>query len=231
MKRLLFTATAIAALSVTQIAAAQAPVPLGNNPTTAGLYMGLGLGVSVLDDVDSDTDGIELTSEADVGFFGDVSLGYIIPFGSFNVRTEGEFAVRVNGVDNVEIDGIDADFEALDESDFSSLAGMANAYLDFYILPNTALTAGAGIGYATVQADLAAEIGGVDVLLFDEESDSSFAYQGMLGARYDFAGGSTIDVGYTYFAVNDLTIDDAAGDETDFDYLSHSFHIGYAYRF
>ncbi len=230
MKRLLFTATAVAALSVSQIAAAQAPVPLGNNPTTAGLYMGLGLGVSVLDDVDTDTDGIELTSEADAGFFGDVSLGYIIPFGAFSVRTEGEFAVRVNGVDNVE-NAQGTEFEALDESDFSSLAGMANAYLDFYILPSTALTVGAGIGYASVQADVAAEINGVGVLLFDEENDSSFAYQGMLGARYDFAGGSTIDVGYTYFAVNDLTIDDAAGVETDFDYLSHAFHIGYAYRF
>lgn len=226
MKRFLSVTAAIFACAVPQIADAQtAPAPLGNNPTTAGLYMGLGLGVSVLDDVDIDSGGGDIAAEMDAGFFGDLSIGYIIPQGPLSIRAEGELAVRANGVDQFN------DLEALDESDISSVAGMANAYLDYYILPNTALTVGAGLGYAAVQVDLAVEVGNVDILLFDEESDNGFAYQGMLGARYDLAGGSTFDIGYTYFAVDDLTVDNEANVDSDFDYLSHSFHIGYSYRF
>ena len=54
----------------------------------------------------------------------------------------------------------------------------------------------------------------------------------MIGARYDFAGGSTINLGYTYFAIDGLEVEDQIANlDNEFDYLSHSFHIGYAYRF
>lgn len=228
MERLVLAASVTAALALPCVAIAQTPTPVGNNPTTAGVYMGVALGVSVLDDTDFEdtSNGAEATAESDAGLYGDLSVGYTIPLGTISIRTEGELAGRTNAVDEFQ------DGEAVENSDISSFAGMANAYADFYILPNMALSVGAGLGYATVQVDIASDVNGVDVLFFDEETDSGFAYQGLLGARYDFAGGSTIELGYSYFAVNDLTVEIASnGEDADFDYLSHSFNVGYVYRF
>ena len=222
MKRFLLAGTAAIALTLPQAVMAQSP---DNNPTFEGLYLGVGLGVSVLDDTDFDNGNSEITAEADNGVFGDLSLGYTFPSGPVSFRAEGQLAARVNPVDNVN------GAEAVDESDISSIAGMANGYIDYYILPNMAVTGGAGLGFATVQVDIAVDLNGVDTLLFDEQNDTGLAYQGMLGARYDFDGGSSIDLGYTYFVANDLSVENEAGDDDDFDYVNHAFNIGYSYRF
>lgn len=219
MKRFIPILSSAAVLALPQLATAQSPGPIGNNPTTAGIYLGGALGISVLEDVDFE--GVD--AETDVGFLGSLALGYGVPSGPMTFRGEAELALRANVVDEF------ADEGAEDNSDVSSAAGMLNAYLDYYILPNTAITVGAGIGYATVQADIAAN----DVSVFDEENDSGFAYQGRLGARYDFGGGPSVNVGYTYFAVDDLKIDNeiVEDEKIEFDYLSHSFHVGFSYAF
>ena len=217
MKRLTPVLAIAVTISLPHLAVAQAP--LGSNPTTAGIYLGGALGISVLEDVDFE--GID--AETDAGFFGSLALGYSMPSGPMTIRGEAELAARANSVDQF------ADVDAEDNSDVSSIAGMLNAYLDYYILPNMALTVGAGIGYATVQADIAAD----DTSVFDEENDSGFAYQGRIGGRYDLGSGPSINVGYTYFAVDDLKIDNeiVVDEKVEFDYRSHSFHVGLSFAF
>ena len=133
--------------------------------------------MSVLDDTNFEReDGAELDVESDAGFFGTAAIGYLLPQGPFNIRLEGELAVRTNLADSADDGTIEVD--ALDNSDISSIAGMLNAHLDYYILPNTALSLGAGIGYGTVQADLAVDLNGVDTSVFDEEPTAALLIKG-----------------------------------------------------
>ncbi len=229
MKRSVLAAVAAATLGFSQTALAQSPT---NNPNLGGPYFAAGLGLNILDDTEfEDEENVVVTAEANAGFFTRLALGYVFPVGPVGFRAEGELALRANEVEEVDDNGVQ-NLDALENSDISSIAGMLNGYFDWYVLPNTALTLGFGLGYANVQADIAVDLDGVDVVLFDEESDAGFAYQSMLGARYDFNGGSSIDIGYTYFAADGLTVVDDIDDfDNDFDYSSHTFHIGYAYRF
>jgi opacity protein-like surface antigen len=164
----------------------------------------------------------DLTVEPNAGVLIAGAAGYNLPLGTMNFRMEGELAARLNSVD--EIDDNLGNVAELDDADVSSIAGMANAYLDVYVVRNFALTVGAGLGYTRVTADLA---------LIDD-SASGFAFQGRAGARYNLGPNSVISLGYTYFAAPGLELDVEVDDEdinSEFDYTNHGFHLGYAFNF
>ncbi len=221
MKRLLFTSAAASLLALPQVVAAQSSAPAGNNPLNSGIYIEGALGVNAADEIEFDGgDGIVDSSiDPNTGFLGSLHLGYNLPQGALNIRVEGELAARANEVDEIEQDGL-ANIE-LENADVTSLAFMLNGLLDYYITPNLALSAGAGVGAANVAFDLA-------VL---DDDDTGLAYQGRLGARYSFSGNSTVSLAYTYFATSELEVETEIGVDLEFDYASHGFTLGYAYHF
>lgn len=212
---------------------AQAQAPIGNNPTTAGIYVEGMVGANLLNDIDLDINTIadDATIKSKVGAFGAAALGYSIPQGPINIRIEGELSIRGNKLDEFEFaDGTVLDGD--DDAKTNAYAGMVNAHFDYYMIPNFALSVGAGIGYAKVEADTIVDGGAVNLIVFDEESDSALAYQGRLGARYDLNNGGSLTAAYTYFATDDLTIEAANGaNESTFNYESHAIGLGFAFRF
>ena len=199
---------------------APTPAPVGNNPLQSGLYFEGMLGVNVADDLDLENqdNGLEAVAEQNAGFLGGLTLGYNLPQGPLNIRVEGEAAVRVNTVDEIEDNGA---LIVLENADVSSGTFMANAHLDYYIIPNFALTVGAGLGFTNVALDLAVI----------DDSATGFAYQGRAGARYSLDRNSTITLAYTYLAASELEVEGEAGEDFEFDYASHGFTLGYAFHF
>lgn len=221
MKRLLPALSALTLLSLPQLASAQTYSAGGNNPTVPGIYVEgmIGLNLQNETDLDFDDDIDDASIDPNTGLLGGFAVGYNLPQGALNVRVEGELNFRANEVDDVEEEQ-SGDVIELENADTSSFAGMVNAHLDYYIIPNLAVTAGAGIGYANVDLDLA---------VVDDDA-SGFAYQGRLGARYNISQNNVISLGYTYFATSELEAEDD-GDDFKFDYENHGFHVGYAYHF
>lgn len=226
MKIINTTVVLAATFTLPQIVHAQSANVTSNSVTIPGLYASIAVGVNVLDDIDFELDnGLEDTAETKNGLFSAISVGYSFPQGPVNFRMEGELSYRANDVDQLE------DADDFDKDDVSALAGMLNAYVDYYIAPDVALTAGGGLGYAEVEADISVDAGAINLVIFDNEEDSGFAYQGRVGGRYDLSSNASLSLTYTYFAVDDLEIRSAGGDNTDFDYNSHSFGLGYMYQF
>ncbi|MEL6963478.1 MAG: outer membrane beta-barrel protein [Pseudomonadota bacterium] len=236
MKRFSIFGAAAVALVLPELASAQstepAPGPTGNNPTSAGLYVEGLLGLNLLGDIDVDIEGVadDAVIRSKVGAFGAVAAGFNLPQGPINIRLEGELSIRGNKLDEFEFaDGTSAD--GIDDSVTNAYAGMVNAHLDVYVLRNLALTAGAGLGYAWVKADTIVDVNGIDAVVFDDETDTTFAYQGRVGARYDLTSNASITAAYTYFATGEVTVEDGVGVESTFEYASHGITGGLAYRF
>ena len=220
MKRLFPLLTAVAALTVPHMVTAQTAAPAGNNPTGPGIYVEGMLGANFASDIEFEfNDGSSLDADPDTGLLGGLAVGYNIPLDQLSFRVEGEFTGRANAVDELEVSTGGA--LGLEDADISSIAGMINGHLDFYLAPNLALAAGVGLGYANVKLDLVA---------FDDDV-SGFAYQLRLGSRYHFSPNTALSLGYTYFATTELEVDANTGDEAEFDYANHGVYLGLAYLF
>jgi opacity protein-like surface antigen len=201
-------------------------ITLPNAASAAGLYFEGQLGLNLSDTIDFDRESFsnDLTIEPNAGVLGSLALGNTIPLADIDIRIEGELAFRTNGVDDVDDNlGTTVDIE---NADITSYAGMANVYLDFYVMPDFALTLGGGLGYANVDVDA--------VVVSD--SASALAYQGRVGARYNFTPNWTLGLAYTYFATTELEIDTEGvlgltADEAKFDYTNHAIGLGVAYYF
>lgn len=233
MKRL---CTIVAAMSLTA---------LPNVAHSAGFYIEGFAGLTLLDDYELDDEtgtiiGADVKSKAGGNVGG--ALGVILPLGAVDMRLEGEIAYRANKADeaNTTIAGIDVDGDPDGDSVTSALSGMANAHVDFRVTPQFAISAGAGVGYAKVEAEIVSDFGGVlglgNIRFIDEDdqTDTVLAYQLMTGVRYDLGAHSTITAGYRYFATDDIEFDiNGQGGALVYDaeYATHNVTIGYAYRF
>ncbi len=224
MKRLFIVLPAtVAALTLPQLVSAQTSAPVGNNPLKAGVYIEGMFGANFQGETDIDFEDpnvVDASIDPNVGPLGGLAVGFNLPLGQMNMRFEGELSGRTNEIEELELDNgavIDED-----DSSTSSIAGMANAHLDFYVLPNLAIAAGGGIGSASVTLD-------IENLVDDDAI--AFAYQARLGARYSFSQSATLSLGYTYFATTELEVDDDDNEEITFDYTNHGVHLGLAYLF
>lgn len=97
-----------------------------------------------------------------------------------------------------EIEGsyIDNDFDNI-SGDVTIYAGMVNGYYDFNNSSKITPYVGLGVGAAFVEAQSSS---------FTDDEQTVFAYQGMLGAAYEYDNDIDLTMGYKYFNANSVEI-------------------------
>lgn len=182
---------------------------------TNGWYVGAQVGLNRLEDADASGAAFApVTAEFDNGYglLGQVGYG----FGAF--RLEGELGWRTNGVDSVGGAGGSGDLDA------ATL--MANVYYDIQTGSPLTPYLGVGLGAARLSADKITA-GGVPLV---DDSDTVFAYQGILGASYELDRNLLLKADYRYLRTEDPDFT-AAGTNVKSEYASHSIMVGFTWRF
>ena len=191
-----------------------------------GFYVSGFAGAVILSDSDvtDPSDPGTLSFDTGAGFGG--AFGFV-PLDS--VRVEGEIAYRTNGVDS----HTDSSGTTPLDGDMSALSFMGNAFYDFDLGMPLVPYVGAGVGFAAVFLDASLEFGGSTVQIADD-SDTVFAYQGIVGIAYEFSGGLVATADYRYFATMDAELTETAafgGSSFEASYASHNLTLGIRYQF
>lgn len=186
-----------------------------------GFYVGVGAGLNMTRDADTSfsggaLDGTSTDMDFNRGFAGTLSGGYKFSNG---LRTELELGLRNNAVDNF---GGDASGRV------RSLSLMGNVLYD--INTGTAFTPylGAGLGYARVKASGINGAGAIAAVNVDD-SDSKFAYQGIVGVAYNFNPNLALTLDYRYMGTGspDFAVSPAAtATSADSEYRNHTLMAG-----
>ncbi|MFO1188350.1 MAG: outer membrane beta-barrel protein [Alphaproteobacteria bacterium] len=179
-----------------------------------GFYVSGKAGANWLQDADVFT-GPTREADFDLGYGVLGAVGY--RFGQ--IRVEGELGFRDNNID--QISGGNG------SGDMTSLSAMLNAIYDLGDFAGVRPYIGAGIGWARVKLDNAALAG----TTLTNDSDSQFAYQGMIGFQVPLDTALSLDVGYRYFATLDPDFRTVGGAKFDSDYRSHMVMVGLTYSF
>lgn len=103
----------------------------------------------------------------------------------------------------------------------SALSLMANAFYDFIPQSTVCPFIGAGIGYASVKADIDD---------FGDDSANTFAYQAAAGVTFALNKRVNVDLQYRYFATTDPKFESAFGD-IESEYSTHNAMLGLRYTF
>ena len=180
----------------------------------AGTYISGNLGLVIVNDSDTD-DGFD-TGE----FTFDTGAGIVWAVGnSFQNggRVEAELGYRSNSFDEFKVDGggkVDID------GDIRSSSLMGNAYYDISTEGSFSPYIGAGLGFAYLKADF-------DYFdSEDDEDDTVFAYQLILGGSFASSEQFSVDLQYRYFAT-----DDPEFDGLDAEYSTHNVMVGFRRSF
>jgi opacity protein-like surface antigen len=179
----------------------------------------------------SDTDDTDFeTAVGTVTTTFDSDMSYALIFGRQlqKVRVEGELFFREADVEDHLLAGT-----ALPEStgEASGTSLMANVLYDFNREGTVSPYIGAGLGYTDVDFENFG-VGPIPSVL--EDSDSSFAYQLLLGLGFNVNEQWTVFLDYRWFAADDLsvTVSPAAGaTATDIDYEVQDLSIGFRVAF
>lgn len=220
IKVFLLTATAAVALLP-----AAASAQINGYP---GLYSEFRVGGSFLSDArntgSDPTVGINIESEFDTGFVGEVAIGREEPFGLRYEVALGYAKFGVGDLTVIEDGGIGVD-AGVGDLDGLSVTGdgyvdaftyMLNGYYAFGV-GDVRPYVGAGVGGAYVSADISAL--GAKVA---NNGEHVLAYQGTAGAEYRLSSNIVVGARYTYFATSDPTFRDALGVKFDSEVQSHS---------
>jgi OmpA-OmpF porin, OOP family len=184
---------------------------------TSGPYVGLGAGANFARDADVSGSGIDTEAEFDTGWVGLGSVGY--GFGN-GLRLELEAGYRDNDIDGVR--GVPNAGGSV-----NVWSGMVNALYDIPVAFPVTPYIGAGIGYARVKAD-SVNIGGTTVA---DDSDSVFAYQGIVGAAYGLTENLKLSLDYRYFGTTDPEFTTSANTKVDGEYSAHTVLVGLRWEF
>ena len=180
--------------------------------TMKGLYFDLRAGGSFLSDADNEgpaTGGITIESEFNTGFVVEGAVGWEHESGF-----RGELAL---GYLQSDIDSLTVPPNSLSaDGDVSTFTFMVNGYYALN-LDKFRPYVGVGVGGAHVSADISA-LGFQAV----DDSDTVFAYQGIVGLEYRLSDSVSLGARYAYFATQDPTFFDTAGFEFDSEVQSHN---------
>ena len=164
-----------------------------------GNYFSGNLGVSMATDTTLSVSGVEF---AEISFDPGLNIGGAFGYDYGKGRIEFEIAYRGWDMDTFTIPGVVAGVvipgcpcSGTQPGDASALSFMVNGYYDFHSADSPlAPYLGAGIGFASINADLG---------LGADESATVFAYQLMAGIGYDINPTTVLTVGYRYFGTTD----------------------------
>ncbi len=193
-----------------------AAMPFAAGAADKGFYLGAGLGANWTRDSDITGNSINTTAGFDNGWAGVLSAGWAYGNGA---RAEIELGHRRNDLDSLT-------GASTGTGDVSATSGMLNIYYD--LKTNTPFTPylGAGIGAARASLD-ATPVGGSRL----DDSDTGFAYQGIVGVGYRLNENATVFTDYRYFATTGLNLSTAAGTSVDADYGNHTVMVGLRFNF
>lgn len=197
-----------------------------------GFYTGLNAGVNFQSDSDFEIGGgVGVDNEYDAGFAisGVAGYDYGQAFGFAGVRGELELAYRENEIDVHTVDALGGD-QPGSEGESSSLALMANGYLDFNEIGRFTPYVGAGIGFAQVSFEDYGIQAAPDVL---DDEDTGFAWQLMVGTSVDVSETTALVLDYRFLRADvDLTSSAATGSvDSDVDYQTQTLSVGVRYKF
>jgi outer membrane protein OmpA-like peptidoglycan-associated protein len=143
-------------------------------------------------------------------------LGY--SFGN-SVRLEGELAYRQNDADFS--DGVRLNGEA------ETRSGMLNLYYEFPRAGRFGSFIGVGAGLADVEYNNVTPVGAS----FINDSDTTFAYQFLIGSEYWFHSNWAASLTARYFVASDVDFRTGAGADVDADYKVFTVTLGLRYAF
>ena len=169
--------------------------------------------------------GLSFTHPADVTepapFYVDVSFEPGSVFGGFlgyeldiGLRFEGELTMRMNDIDRVGGAPLDGDV--------MSVAVMGNVLYEFLAGPTIRPYLGAGVGYANVAINDLSLVG----VTFIDDDDTVFAYQFIAGFGVPVSPTLSLSVDYRFFATEDPTFVDFAGNDIGIEYRNSSVIVG-----
>jgi opacity protein-like surface antigen len=207
------------------------------SPARPGAYMGGFIGISAprettatTDDFVADTtftDRIEFDPSINAGIAGGYDFGYL--------RLEGELSYKHGSMSEITDKSDNYRFRNVD-GDLGALAMMFNGYLDLRNdSPITPYVCG-GVGFATLYIS---DTYGTDtrgssadeVLLYDEDSDSVFAWQAGGGLEIALNSVLSLDLGYRYFRTDKARFDSNWDQTTSLRFESHNASIGLRVKF
>lgn len=182
-------------------------------------YLGLSAGPNWLSESTVSGGGTSNDVDFDLGYgiLGKAGFGFMN-----NFRSELELGYRSNDVDSTNASGVSA------SGDVNAWTLFANLYYDFMPKEKFNPFIGIGLGGARVDVDNA-RVNATRVL---DDSDTAFAYQGIIGASYALTDNWLLNADYRYTAsFSDLNLKTTTGTSVDADWANHAVMIGFTYRF
>ncbi len=182
-------------------------------------YVGLDMGPVFLPDTTISVPGVGTAEmSTDTGFMIGAKIGHRVD----PLRFEGELSVRSNELDRLSGPGGSVPLDG----DFSSVAGMINAYFDIRTGGPVTPFLGVGLGLASVSLKMDSGIFSIA-----DDSDLVAAYQVIAGLGIAVRQNITLDVTYKYFATSDPSFEDVTGFPFDAEYKTHNFTVGLRFGF
>ncbi len=181
----------------------------------ADIYGAVSAGASIHEAVDiDDGTGSDFETTAFPGFLLSGAAG--LDFGL--IRIEGEILYNRYELDDLEFAGAD---ESADGG-FSTLAGMANLFLDLPTPIGITPFVGGGVGYGEASAN-DIEFNGSSLL---DDSDTGLVYQARAGLAFAILPLTDLTLGYRYLVIDGIDLSDGAVELEDDDLKSHVFELG-----
>jgi OOP family OmpA-OmpF porin len=185
-----------------------------------GWYVSTGIGPSYTEDVSGLVGGTSLRESYDTGFMVYGGTGYEVgPY-----RFEGEIAYARHPLEGVTLGGI----QGSPGGNRTTLAGMANIYVDFDTATRWVPYVGAGIGAANTAVN---DVSASPSVVLDDDN-IVFAFQLKGGIAYSLSSSTKISVGYRFFSADDTELNDVSGRQVSVEGPRiHTLEAGLRYRF
>lgn len=182
----------------------------------ADVYGAVSAGASLHEavDIEDESTGSDFETTPFPGFLLSGAVG--MDFGL--VRFEGEILYNRYDLDDLEFAGADRSADG----GFSTLAGMANVFLDIPTPIGVTPFVGGGIGYGEASAN-DIEFSGSDLL---DDSDSGLVYQARAGLAFAILPLTDLTLGYRYLVIDGIDLSDGSVQLKDDDLQSHVFELG-----
>jgi OOP family OmpA-OmpF porin len=215
-------------LATAGFAAAADMVEAPMETTPSGIYIAGRIGTAFAQDTRFGVLGTTVTNNYDsVGFNGSLAVGNTYEFGGFQARAELEGGYMTNGIDSHLVAGVGNFTGAAAFGRTNVLYGLVNGYVDFGSGPFKPYI-GAGIGAANVDFDNHG-VNAVGTAMND--SAAGLAWQVGAGASYALTQQTTLELGYRYFNVENVSLTAVDNTRTDVDVRAHQINFGVRYAF
>lgn len=207
------------------------PALCAATPPRPGPYMSGFIGVSAIQNTDvASYDYVAGKSFADrVEFDPGINIGGTAGFDYGFIRLEGELSYKYSEIATI-TDQINRQRFHNADGNLGALALMFNAFLDLHNDSPVTPYVGGGIGFATMRLSdtFVSEYGPP---IYQEDTDSVFAYQAGAGLEIALNQRLSLDLGYRYFATTKATFGSDRDITTELKLQSHNAAIGLRVKF